>query len=301
MKIPVIYTDAQVHDACSFSKSPLKPGLLARRIALDPAFEIKGSVPMPDACRLKQIHDHDYIDGLMDSTRTDGFGNRSAKDFKAIRYTVGNMLTAAEWATDVKHPGVVWSLTAGFHHACYADGGGFCTIEGLTLAAYERQKFAGTRTLIVDEDAHFGNGCIDIIERAGMQDYCLYMQSRHTHLRYPDAEVSLQRYRRELVLTIAKFKPDLILYQAGADNWVGDGLCGNLTMTELYDRDATTFEVAKMAGVPVVANLAGGYAPDYEDTLRIHMNTGEAMKEVYLGIKGEPFYPTNTIEQEQFA
>jgi len=54
-------------------------------------------------------------------------------------------------------------------------------------------------------------------------------------------------------------------------------------MAELYQRDMTTFHLAKLHGIPVVCNLAGGYAENFQDTLRIHLNTGEAMKEVYLG------------------
>jgi hypothetical protein len=46
--------------------------------------------------------------------------------------------------------------------------------------------------------------------------------------------------------------------------------------------------VAKRHGIPVVCNLAGGYAENYNNTLRIHRNTGEAMKEVYLDIPGKP-------------
>ena len=74
------------------------------------------------------------------------------------------------------------------------------------------------------------------------------------------------------------------MYQAGADAWAGDPLnCGGLTIGELYQRDIITLHVAKQLEIPIVVNLAGGYAENYEDTLRIHQNTGEALKEVFLG------------------
>ena len=73
------------------------------------------------------------------------------------------------------------------------------------------------------------------------------------------------------------------MYQAGADDWIGDPLGGTNTVAQLYQRDVATFTLAKRRGIPVVCNLAGGYAENFQDTLCIHLNTGEAMKEVYLG------------------
>ena len=288
-RIPVFFNEAQLHDPCSYSKSPLKPGLLASRIATDEAFELKSSLIGPVTPeRLMQTHEKRYIDGLMEGTIADGFGNKSKKDFKAIRTTVGNFLIAAEWAvagrregnpeTDIIHPGVVWSLTSGFHHANPGHAEGFCTVEALTLAAYELWKYRKLRTLIVDMDFHRGDGCEEMISMHQMEGYCDYMQSDHTHV-HPD----LAKFRAELERRIAIFNPDAIFYQAGADMWIGDPLGGSLTMLELYQRDLIVFHLAKLHGIPVVCNLAGGYAENYEHTLQIHMNTGEAMKEVYLG------------------
>jgi acetoin utilization deacetylase AcuC-like enzyme len=241
----------------------------------------------------------------MEGTTPDGFGNKSipgsihAKDFKAIRTTVGNFLAAAEWAvagrirgnpeTDIIHPGVVWSLTSGFHHACYDHAEGFCTVEALTLGAYELWKYRKLRTLIVDDDAHYGNGCVGMIKQHRMYDYCAYMQSYFTH-----GQANLGKYRLELQQNIESFVPDVIFYQAGADNWVGDPLGGSLDFEQLYQRDIWTFQLAKERGIPVVCNLAGGYAENYEHTLQIHMNTGEAMKEVYLG-RGEAVIPVDAM------
>ena len=292
-QIPCFFSESQLHDPCSYSKSPLKPGLLASRIATDEAFELKSSLIGPAAPeRLMQTHEKRYIDGLMEGTIADGFGNKSKKDFKAIRTTVGNFLIAAEWAvagrregnpeTDIIHPGVVWSLTSGFHHANPGHAEGFCTVEALTLAAYELQKYRGLRTLIVDEDFHFFNGCVRMLEhKPEMKEYVSLMSNRHTHC--PPGQVDLAARIRDIATRIATFQPDIIMYQAGADMWVADPLGGSLTIGELYQRDLDMFKLAKQHGIPVVCNLAGGYAEDYEDTLEIHMNTGEAMKEVYLG------------------
>jgi hypothetical protein len=69
-------------------------------------------------------------------------------------------------------------------------------------------------------------------------------------------------------------------------------------MQQLYLRDLITFQAASDRDIPVVVNLAGGYADHYDDTLTIHMNTGEAMKEIYLGQAGVPLYPIPAVVLE---
>ncbi len=284
--IPVFYDDKQVFDACSYSKSPLKPELLARRIALDEAFEIQGGFAPISVDELKLTHDPAHIDALMVGAKANGFGNRSIKEMNAIRYTAGNLLAAA------RHPGdVAWSLTSGFHHAHADECGGFCTIDGITAAA----RAHSGRTLLIDEDAHFPDGCYANRQRNQMESYYRIMQSKHTHT--PES-VDLDAFKRQVLGVISEFEPTLIIYQAGADNWVCDPLGGCLTMAEMYQRDLIVFDIAKAAGIKIVVNLAGGYAENFEDTLRIHMNTGEAMKEVYHGY-GAAMIPGAVLNMEE--
>ena len=273
--IPYFFTEHQVHDPCSFSKSPMKPALLHRTIQADPMFIQLGDNLLPiEPARMKQVHAPVYIDRLMTGEIADGFGNKSKKDMQAIRTTVANFVDAAGYALcSALHPGVVWSLTSGFHHARYAGGGGFCTINVLMLAAFELWDDSRARVLIVDGDGHFGDGCVDILEqKPEMKEYVSYFQ-----------HYDQKGYRALLEDAIREHNPDLIMYQAGADDWIGDPLGGTNTVAQLYQRDVATFTLAKRRGIPVVCNLAGGYAENFQDTLCIHLNTGEAMKEVYLG------------------
>ena len=148
-RIPVFYNEEQIHDPCAYSKSPLKPSLLARKIINDDTFAIRSGMIGPvGADRLSLTHDVAHVRALINGDKADGFGNLSKKDNKAIRTTVGNFLLAAEVAAGQPdaHPGAVWSLTSGFHHASHASCGGFCTFDALTLAAFELQKFRGMKT-----------------------------------------------------------------------------------------------------------------------------------------------------------
>ena len=52
-------------------------------------------------------------------------------------------------------------------------------------------------------------------------------------------------------------------------------------MEGLAYRDRGIFTAAKTAEVPLVWNLAGGYAEDMQDTINIHLQTLRICDEVY--------------------
>ena len=53
-----------------------------------------------------------------------------------------------------------------------------------------------------------------------------------------------------------------------------------LTIDGLDKRDRLVFEAAGSRGVPVAITLAGGYARNVEDTVRIHTNTILAARDI---------------------
>jgi acetoin utilization deacetylase AcuC-like enzyme len=79
------------------------------------------------------------------------------------------------------------------------------------------------------------------------------------------------------------FKPELVVYVAGADPFHEDQLGGlALTFDGLWERDRLVIWTALTQGVPVAIVLAGGYAQSVEDTITIHANTAAVAKEVLL-------------------
>jgi len=80
--------------------------------------------------------------------------------------------------------------------------------------------------------------------------------------------------RCKLAGEISDFKPDFIMYVAGADPYENDQI-GNLslTMDGLKRRDEFVFSQGRNYGIPVCVVLAGGYAYRQEDTVEIHVNT----------------------------
>jgi len=81
---------------------------------------------------------------------------------------------------------------------------------------------------------------------------------------------------------IQRFKPDFVLYQAGADPYKEDQLGDlKLTIEGLKRRDGLVFDECKKHGIPVAALLGGGYAMNTNDTVTIHVNTCLAAVEYF--------------------
>ena len=69
-------------------------------------------------------------------------------------------------------------------------------------------------------------------------------------------------------------RPEIVLYQAGADPYRDDQLGGlALTVEGLEARDRRVLEGCARRGIPSVVTLGGGYARRIEDTVEIHART----------------------------
>jgi acetoin utilization deacetylase AcuC-like enzyme len=74
--------------------------------------------------------------------------------------------------------------------------------------------------------------------------------------------------------TLDATRPDLVFYLAGADPYEGDRLGRlGLTIDGLRRRDQFVFEQCRVRSIPVVVAMSGGYAPDVEAIVSIHLNT----------------------------
>jgi acetoin utilization deacetylase AcuC-like enzyme len=81
---------------------------------------------------LAKVHAGSYVDGMLSGRIANGFDTRDLATAQSLLYTNGIMLEAAKAACE----GVSsCAPVSGFHHACYASAGGFCTFNGLALAA----------------------------------------------------------------------------------------------------------------------------------------------------------------------
>jgi acetoin utilization deacetylase AcuC-like enzyme len=92
----------------------------------------------------------------------------------------------------------------------------------------------------------------------------------------------LEILERELPRLLDGGRPDLLLFQAGADPYCEDPYSPlDLDHAALLERDLAVFRFAKAQGLPIAWVLAGGYTRDVSQVVRVHTNTFEAALEVY--------------------
>jgi acetoin utilization deacetylase AcuC-like enzyme len=192
--------------------------------------------------------------------------------------------------------GFAANLSGGFHHAYPGHGEGFCMIHDVAVAIRALQASGAIRTaMVVDTDVHHGNGTASIFQN----DTSVFTLSIHQENNYPmpkppsDEDIGLADGTRDheyldaleegLLHSLKQLTPDLIFYVGGADPYREDQLGGlALTFEGLQKRDRLVFEQARSRGIPVASTLAGGYARRVSDTVRIHLNTIVAARDVLL-------------------
>jgi acetoin utilization deacetylase AcuC-like enzyme len=210
---------------------------------------------------------------------------------EAFWLAAGGTLMAARQALA---GGVGFNLGGGFHHAFPGHGEGFCAVNDMAVAVRRLQKDGSIkRAMVVDCDVHHGNGTAAIF--AG--DPSVFTLSIHQFNNYPsekppssldihladgigDAEY-LHRLGNGYRAALSLFKPELVVYVAGADPYLEDQLGGlSLTFDGLMERDRLVLWTALTHNVPVAIVLAGGYALNVEDTITIHANTAAVAQDV---------------------
>jgi len=235
------------------------------------------------------VHTPDYVDRFTagtltrDEERRLGFPWSPALVERSYR-AAGGTLEAAVRALD---DGIAMNLAGGTHHAFPAHGEGFCVFNDVAVAVRALQRDGRiARAAIVDLDVHQGNGTNEVFA----DDDRVFTFSMHGRKNYPfhkvrgslDVELDdrigddeyLELLADALPRALHQARPDLVVYLAGADPYVGDRL-GRLALTSggLARRDTFVLNQCREVGLPVVVTIAGGYAEPIADTVAIHAAT----------------------------
>jgi acetoin utilization deacetylase AcuC-like enzyme len=221
----------------------------------------------------------------------------------SVRLTNGGALAAAERALG---EGVAAALASGFHHSHADHGEGFCTFNGLVVAA-EALRAAGRieRVAVLDLDLHYGNGTASLCAtRPWLVNVSIYGNDYWQNKPYADVEnvrhadgpnhVSfalpngsgrkelLAALERGTAALLERGRPDLLLYQAGADPYREDPYSPlDLDHDDLRERDRWVFAWARREGLPIAWVLAGGYTKDVAKVVAVHVGTFDAAQSVY--------------------
>lgn len=190
-------------------------------------------------------------------------------------YGTSGTILAARYAMQ---RGWAINLSGGYHHCSSSNGGGFCAYADITMC-YKvlRDNFGVKNVMIVDLDAHQGNG--HERDKLTFKDDHLFILDMYNKDIYPgdweaaraiDMKVELthgckdteylSRLRQSLRESFETFTPDVIIYNAGTDILAGDPL-GNMDISPngVMQRDEIVFKAAFDKKIPIVMVLSGGY------------------------------------------
>jgi histone deacetylase 11 len=197
---------------------------------------------------------------------------------RPMRYAAGGTLLACRLA---REHGIAINLGGGYHHAAAGWGGGFCVYADVPLAARAvHDEGNAARVLIVDLDAHQGNGTAAVFRDwpwASILD--LYEQDLYPSRKEPEdyplpvppgltGPEYLEIVHEALPPALDAVRPELLIYNAGSDPFIGDPLARfRLTLNDLAERDLAVVTLARERGIPVAIVLSGGYSAD---SWRIH-------------------------------
>ncbi len=253
--------------------------------------------PQPAALAdLLLVHDGEWIAKLKS-------GTLSYQDILRLEIPYSRQMVEAFWAAAggtilacrmALERRLGFNAGGGFHHAFPDHGEGFCAINDIAVAIRRLQEDGAIRrAMVVDCDVHHGNGTAAIFTG----DPSVFTLSIHQFNNYPsekppssldihladgvgDAEY-IHRLENGYHAALAMFKPELVVYVAGADPYFEDQLGGlSLTFEGLKERDRLVLWTALHRNIPVAIVLAGGYAQNVEDTITIHANTAEIAREL---------------------
>ncbi len=234
------------------------------------------------------VHEKDYIDDFVNLRRT----FRTLRSEMPLNASIvegfilmaGGTLKASYIALE---DGFGYHIGGGFHHAYEDHAEGFCYVNDIAFAI-KKLLIEGKieRAAVIDCDLHQGNGTAHIFRN----EERVFTFSIHEDPIYPwpkersDLDIGLpaltgdEEYLGKLREAVPKiydeFKPEFVVYQAGADPYVRD-IIGDLRLTidGLKERDKIVLGEAHKRGIPVAITLGGGYAPELQDTVQIHVNT----------------------------
>lgn len=248
---------------------------------------------------LELAHDSAYLDRFI-------HGQLSAPELRRlglpwsealVRRTLiapnGTLLTAHLALAD----GIACHLAGGTHHAHRDHGAGFCIVNDLAVCALALLAQGKVRrVLIFDCDVHQGDGTARILAAEPRVFTC----SVHCGQNFPvrkalsDLDVEVPRgagdeaylaaVQAALELSLARFSPDLVLYDAGVDVHHADPL-GLLKVSGagIFARDHWVLSRLRQAGLPVATVIGGGYDDDRRALARRHALVVDAAHTVHSG------------------
>jgi acetoin utilization deacetylase AcuC-like enzyme len=165
--------------------------------------------------------------------------------------------------------GIAGSLSSGLHHARRNQGYGYCTFNGLAIAANSALAAGAGDVLILDLDSHCGGGTYGIIAGnphiwqvdVSVDRFDMYEPGERTTL---DIVVNVADYLPTITTRLRESQTrrfGLCLYNAGMDPHEDcpEGALAGITDQHLQAREELVFAWCREQKLPVAFVMAGGY------------------------------------------
>ena len=221
---------------------------------------------------IERYHHHAYLDALESGTPVSLAESQQFDwDPQTWQSVVAQRSSLVAAVAHARIHGRAYALASGFHHARADRGAGFCTLNGLAIAAGEALRTGIRQVIILDLDAHAGGGTHSMVHT--------WPHLRHVdiHTAPFDSYLPLAPHRRISVQDPATYIPtvtallkeldneveqgDLLLYNAGMDIYEGCdvGGLGGISEQIIEQREILVDSWSRSHGLAVAACLAGGY------------------------------------------
>jgi acetoin utilization deacetylase AcuC-like enzyme len=264
--------------------------------ALAAALEDDGSASVVDPGQftertnqlIDRLHSPEYVHAVRTGTPSDlaesqGFEWNPKIPSMATAHAAG--LVAAVRGVLAASSRVSGSLSSGLHHARQDRGAGFCTFNGLAVAATDALDQGAERILILDFDAHCGGGTRSMTssEQVVQIDVSTVMfdswepSAAQDSLTHSDPSSYIDDIDTALHKASRAGTFDLVLYNAGMDP-ANTGV----STADLALRERMVAEWAAERGQRLVYALAGGYTGGgigMDELVALHRLTVEAFTE----------------------
>ena len=261
----VYYNDE--YTACDYAfDTTRKSAVLAERLKSDSSVTVRDPIDAKAKAveLINYLHDSEYVGAVMAGTplslaESQGFEWDPQIPTMAIAHSSG--LVAAVTEVMTSKSAVAGSLSSGLHHAEEKRGNGFCTFNGLAVAATHALELNAERVLVLDFDAHCGGGTRSMLSSSVVQiDVSTSMfdiwrpDNQYDSLEYADTTDYIDKISEALCLANEAGSFDLVLYNAGMD----PANC-RVSKADLAQREQMVAEWAAENNHKVVYALAGGY------------------------------------------
>lgn len=252
--------------------------------------------------QLQAVHATDYIrkieSGLLDRKEQILLGLPASRQLYTRSVTEVEATRRACNAALVE--GISVCLAGGTHHAFRGHGEGYCVFNDVAIAIRDlQQRQPGIRVMVVDTDAHQGNGTAALLsDDPRVFTYSIHVgQSTPSRLvassmdiettRFVEGEMYLHQLFSSLADALDDFRPDLVIWISGGDNHRNDRFGQmHLSLKDIQRRDETLLRAFLSNHIPVAVLYGGGYNRQPEFTAKLHRNTVATAKRLARELRG---------------